>query len=176
MTFDESQQRRRFQEAWNAVKIARPVHYSLFTFGESILPYYLVCGKSPTAPVSVTQGEVRIERPMIITPENARPEFRNFFEDADEEGVMEFFVARTAHFSHLRLDNHSRTKQTVSDSMEATIARLNRKLDAEDEDRIAILTAPAKLGGVAVLRYAAERVWQSGPENIQELRERGFLP
>jgi hypothetical protein len=26
------------------------------------------------------------------------------------------------------------------------------------------------------LRYAAERVWNSAPDNIQELRERGFLP
>jgi len=26
------------------------------------------------------------------------------------------------------------------------------------------------------LRYAAERVWSSASDNIQELRERGFLP
>jgi len=29
---------------------------------------------------------------------------------------------------------------------------------------------------MAVLRYAAERVMASGPDNMQELRERGFLP
>ena len=32
------------------------------------------------------------------------------------------------------------------------------------------------LAGFAVFRYAAERVMKSAPENIQELRERGFLP
>ena len=34
----------------------------------------------------------------------------------------------------------------------------------------------AGLAGLAVLRYAAERIMQSAPDNIQELRERGFLP
>ena len=56
------------------------------------------------------------------------------------------------------------------------VARLNRQLGREDEDRVAILTAPHGLGGVAVLRYAAERILKSAPENIQELRERGCLP
>jgi hypothetical protein len=31
------------------------------------------------------------------------------------------------------------------------------------------------MGGIAIMRYAAERVWESAPGNIQELRERGFL-
>ena len=53
---------------------------------------------------------------------------------------------------------------------------LHRRLDDEEEDRVAILTAPQNLAGIAVLRYAAERVLKSAPDNIQELRERGFLP
>ncbi|MEZ6113719.1 MAG: hypothetical protein R3C99_22310 [Pirellulaceae bacterium] len=56
------------------------------------------------------------------------------------------------------------------------MARLNRQLDAEEEDRVAILTAPHGLAGIALMRYAAERVRESAPDNIQELRERGFLP
>ena len=54
--------------------------------------------------------------------------------------------------------------------------RINRKLDEEEEDRVAILTAPPGLGGVAVLRYCLERVAQSAPDNLAELRERGLLP
>jgi hypothetical protein len=56
------------------------------------------------------------------------------------------------------------------------VDKLNRQLDDEEEDRVAILTAPARLGRVAVLRYATEQVMRSAPENVQELRERGFLP
>ncbi|MFO0917667.1 MAG: hypothetical protein U0872_05055 [Planctomycetaceae bacterium] len=167
----------RFRAAWDAVEIARPVSYSLFTFGESDLPYFLVLdpGRSGEQ-VSITQGEVKITRPMIITPDNIHPEFENFFDNADEEELAQFLLTRTASFSHLRLDNRRGAKRIVSDSLEEAVAKLNRQLDADDEDRVAILTAPLPLAGLALFKYAAERVMKSAPDNITELRERGFLP
>lgn len=173
-SFDAEQ---RFHDAWNAVSIARPVHYSLFTFGESDLPYFLVLmARQVGKPVSVRQGLVKIQRPLIITPDNAEPEFENFFEGDSDEEIAQFMLARTASFSHLRLNNQRRSEQFVSDSVDEVVERLNRQLDADEEDRVAILTAPEALAGVAVLRYAAERVMQSTKDNITELRERGFLP
>jgi hypothetical protein len=177
MNFEDHDTGARFRNAWRAVAIARPVVYSLFTFGESNLPYYLIVDSSqPRQPVSVTQGEVKITRPLIITPGSARPELQGFFESHEFDDVVEFLLQRTAAFSHLKFANLHGATQIVSDSVDEVVSRLNHKLDAEDEDRVAILTAPYGWGGVAVLRYAAERVWQSAPDNIQELRERGFLP
>ena len=168
---------RRFHAAWDSVKIVRGVRYSLFTFGESDLSYYLVLsGLKPDQAVSVTQGDVKITRPLIIRPDNSPPEFENFFEDADDEDLAQFVMSRTASFSNLKLQNRAGSKRLVSDSVEETVAILTRKLDDEDEDRIAILTAPAELAGFAVLKYASERILQSIPDNIQELREKGFLP
>ena len=177
MLFDEQEQERRFRAAWGTVAICRPVHYSLFTFGESVLPYFLVLA-APQAgqTVSLTKGEVRITRPTIVTPDNARPEFRNFFEDGASDSLVQFLLARSAGFSHLKFANSSGPKRFVSDSVDEIVAKLNSQLDDEEEDRTAILTAPAECGGIALLRYAAERVWNSAPDNIQELRERGFLP
>jgi hypothetical protein len=177
VSFDDFEQESAFRQAWEAVCIARPVHYSLFTFGETTLPYFLVCeDRQASSPVTITQGEVRIKRPVIITPGQARPEFQDFFENPEEEGVVEFLLARTAKFSNLKFVNQRGARRAVTDSMEAAVEKLNRQLDDEEEDRVAILTAPSNLAGVAVLRYAAERVWSSAPDNIQELRERGFLP
>jgi len=177
MNFSEYDERRRFQQAWEAVQIARPVHYSLFTFGESDLPYFLVCGtRQASETVTITRGDVRITRPLIITPDNLRPEFRNFFENAEEGMLADFIMARTAAFSHLQFENEHGPARIVTDSVEEAVARLNRQLDSEEEDRVAILCAPAGLAGFAVFRYAAERVMKSAPDNIKELRERGFLP
>lgn len=177
MSFSDFEQEEMFFEAWQSVAIVRPVHYSLFTFGETVLPYYLVCGnREGTDPLSVRQGDVRIKRPMILTAENAQPEFHNFFESSEEEGFAEFLLARTAKFSNLKFLNQSRQQQVVYDSMDAAVDKINRRLDDDEEDRVAILTAPENLAGIAVLRYAAERVLKSAPDNIQELRERGFLP
>lgn len=176
-SFDNYSNEQRFRQAWEAVKIVRGVRYSLFTFGETDLPYYLILtGLNEDRAVSVTQGDVKITRPMILTPDSFQPEFEDFFEDTDDENLAQFVLARSASFSNLRLKNQSSSKRVVSDSVEETIAKLSKKLDREDEDRVAILTAPAALAGFAVLRYASERVLQSMPENIQELREKGFLP
>ena len=177
MDFDSYDHERQFREIWESVSIERPVHYSLFTFGESVLPYYLVCSaEKPSNPVSLTKGEIRITRPTIITPDSARPEFQNFFDEGEGDEMIDFLLARSAAFSHLRLNNTTTTKQRMSDNVEEVVDRLNRELDADEEDRVAILSAPKKLAGMAVLRYAAERVWSSAPDNVQELRERGFLP
>lgn len=174
---DDRNAEARFRAGWDAVGIARPVHYSLFTFGESDLPYFLVLQPSSAGhPVAIVRGEVKITRPLIVTPDNAEPELRDFFEDLADEQLARFLLARTASFSHLRLQNQSGPKRIVSDSVEEAVDRLNRQLDAEDEDRVAILTAPEHLSGLAVLRYATERVLQSAPDNITELREKGFLP
>ena len=177
MPFSSFDDERRFRDAWEAVRIERGVPYSLFTFGESKLPYFLVSGaRQPGTPVSIRQGEVKITRPLIITPDTARPEFRNFFEEAEEAEFIEFLLARSAAFSNLRFLNESSPARIVSDSVEEAVARLNQQLDDDEEEGVAILSAPPQLAGLAILKYAAERVTSSAPDNIQELRERGFLP
>lgn len=164
-------------DAWNAVRIERPVSYSLFTFGETLMPYYLVLGGETSKDlVKVRKGDVKVARATIITPDSLRPEFRNFFDDADFENMIEFLLARSAAFSNLKVSNQHGSDQIVSDSIEEAVNKLNRQLDDEEEEHVAILSAPLPLAGVAVLRYTAERIWQSTPGNLQELRERGFLP
>ena len=113
---------------------------------------------------------------MIYMPDNAPPEFHNFFEDETDQDLVRFLLARTARFGNMKFDNVVGSEQFVSDSVEEAVTKLNDKLDDEEEDRVAVLTAPAGLGGVAVLRYCLERVAESAPENVAELRERGFLP
>ncbi len=168
----------RFQAAWNAVRVVRDVPFSLFTFGESDLPYFLVCDGQDNRDglVSITRGEVKVTRPTIITPDNAGPEIRDFFDNDSDSAAASFLLARTAAFSNLKFSNHQGPAKIVTDSVEEACARLSRQLDAEEEDRVAILTAPKVFAGFAIFRYALERVRRSAPDNIQELRERGFLP
>lgn len=178
MSFSDFEQHLRFRQAWEAVEIARPVEYALFTFGGSELPYYLVVApRTPQSQVAISRGEVRITRPLIITPDNFEPEFADFFDD-DSDGLeaAAFFLKRTIALSNLKLQNRKGPAQIVTDSVEEAVARLNRQLDSEEEDRVAILCAPAALAGFAVFRYATERVIRSAPDNLRELRERGFLP
>lgn len=175
--FDDFEELRRMRAAWEAIRIVRPVQYSLFTFGESVLDYYLITeGQPPEKLVKVQRGEVKVTRPLIIRPGSDGPEFLNFFDGDDEGRAVEFLMSRTAAFSNLRFTNQVGPEKIVSDQVEEAIAKLQRQLDAEDEDRIAIISAPARLAGMAILKYTADRVVQSAPDNLQELRERGLLP
>lgn len=176
MNFDEYDWEQRMYELWNQVRIERPVHYSLFTFGESDLPYLLVTEPEDSGElVGIREGEIKITRPMIITPDNARPEFENFFEDDDGDRIARYLLQRSAAFSNLRFFNRGGEKRLMSDSTQEVLSRLNRRLDDEEEDRVAILVAPESLAGLALLKYATQRVVESAPDNVQELRERGFL-
>jgi hypothetical protein len=180
VNFDDFQREQMFRRLWESVRIERAVPYSLFTFGDSELPYFLVLGsRTPGDTVEVRQGEIKITRPLIVTADDDRPEFRNFFESADESssaGLVEFLLARTAGFSHLRFDNTSGPAKIVTDTVEEAVEQLGERLDREEEDRVAVLSAPPKMAGVALVKYATQRVVESAPDNVQELRERGFLP
>lgn len=177
MSFDDYNQEAQFRSAWDAVKIERSVEYSLFTFGDSDLPYFLVTHGTESEPlVNVREGRVNIAKPRIITPDTMHPEFRNFFESEEEYGYVEFLMARTAAFGNLKITNNEGPTRIVTDTVSEAVARLNKQLDDLEEEHTAILSAPLSLAGFAVLRYASERVMSSAPGNVQELRERGFLP
>ena len=165
-----------FRALWESVRIERGVEYSLFTFGDSDLPYFLVTQSSDDELVRVRKGQITISRARIITPDSARPEFQNFFAENEDFGIPDFLLARTAAFSNLKLSNQHTSEDIVTDTVEEAVDRLNRQLDAEEEDRVAILTAPAPLAGVALFKYASARVLESAADNLGELRERGFLP
>ena len=181
MDFDPFNHAAQLHALFQQVEIRRRVEYHLFTFGDSDLEYYLVeDGEEPGELVSVTRGEVGVTRPTILRPDS-RPELFGFFEELNEQlgglgGEIEFLMSRTAAFRDLKIENRQGESQIVSDSVEEAVAKLEKKLDNEEEDRVAILVAPHGLGPIAVFRYATERISVSAPGNIQELRERGFLP
>lgn len=175
--FDEFDQEQAFRKMWESVRIERGVSYSLFTFGDSDLPYFLVTPTNDNdGMVKVRKGQITISRARIITADSARPEFQDFFEENEDLGFANFLMARTAAFSNLKLSNKHSSEEIVTDTVEEAVDRLNARLDAEEEDRVAILVAPAGLSGFALLKYASHRVNESAADNLGELRERGFLP
>ena len=94
---------------------------------------------------------------------------------ADGEEVVRFLMSRGVTFGDLKLGHRRLKRGTIARSPERVVEQLQEEIVDED-DRTAILVAPHGLGGVALVRYAAECVMESAPGNIGELRERGFLP
>ena len=174
--FEDFERERHFHQLWESVRIERPVTFSLFTFGDSDLPYFLVTSAGTDDTVSVRQGQVTVSRARILTPDSMRPDVQDFFENADESGAAEFLMARTAAFSNLKLKNQQGSERVDTDTVDEAVDQLNRQLDREEEEHTAILSAPNGLAGLALFKYASQRILSSAPDNLQELRERGFLP
>ncbi len=175
---DPFESERVFRKMWDSIRIERESQYSLFTFGDSDLPYYLVVEPDEKRElVSVRKGSIHISRPMIIRPDFQRPEFENFFDDdvnpASE--AISYFLSRTAAFSNLRFSNRAGEEKLVSDNVEESISRLRQQLDDQEEVQVGIITTRMPLIGFALFKYAIQKVVKSTPDNIQELRERGFL-
>jgi len=105
-----------------------------------------------------------------------RPEFLDFFEDQDDDGLAAFLMTRAAAFSNMKLSNHRGSERIVTDTVQEAVDRLNKRLDDEEEEHVAILSAPAGLAGIALLKYASIRIADSAVDNLNELRDRGFLP
>ena len=93
----------------------------------------------------------------------------------DGEEVVRFLMSRGVKFGDLQVGHRRLKRGTVARSPERVVEQLKDEILDED-DRTAILVAPHGLGGVALVRYAAECIMDSAPGNIGELRERGFLP
>lgn len=165
----------RFRERWEAVRIVRNVPYTLFTFGDTDLPYALVLEPDdPAAPAGLVRGQITISRPQIITPGGDGPDFEGFFEDDDAAATL--LMARGVQIPRMRFANAARTEESAGADAETLIARVLGRLEEEDEDRIAVLAAPRGSAGTALIRYAVEKAAESTPENIGDLRDRGLLP
>ncbi|MFH5806604.1 hypothetical protein [Alienimonas sp. DA493] len=96
-------------------------------------------------------------------------------EGEDGEEVVRFLMSRGVKFGDLKVGHRRLKRGVIARSPERVVEQLKDEILDED-DRTAILVAPHGLGGVALLRYAAECIMESAPGNIGELRERGFLP
>ena len=178
---DPFAQQRRLAELMERIELPRPVRRSLFTFGDTDLPYVLIIEPGRDGQAELVAGTVKVTRPTILTPDS-QPQFFGFFEElADQAGVdladfVQFALQRTAAFERLRVANELGMPEKPGGGLEEVLDRVMRRLDDEEDEDTAVLTCPRGLGPLAVLKYAADRISRSAPDNVQELRERGFLP
>lgn len=172
---------RQFQRLMDRIKLARGVSRTLFTFGDSEIPYLLVFPPGDDGQAEVRPGRVKVSRPTILTP-SSEPEFFGLFEEmADEAGVdlsdfVQFALRRTAAFERLKVENESQLPSKPGGGVAEVVDRLNAKLDNEDDEDTSILIAPRGLGALAVLKLTGDRIQKSSEANVNDLRLRGFLP
>ena len=164
----------KFEEAWRKTKILRPVEKKLFTFGDTRLPYFLVAASlvNPGDTV-VRKGIVVVDRPIIYAPSPGHPLFEGFGEKGEQ--VAGLVIQRLMRLPPYKYKNEAARLYVASDPLDRVVARLNQKLDRDNDHLCVIIQTLADMWEVSLMRYVAERMIKSIPSNLRELRERGFL-
>ena len=166
--------RAKFEQAWGETEIIRSAHRTLFTFGDTRLPYIIVSESLVNKPdVVVREGEMVIKRPVIISADSGHPLFSGFG-DKDKE-LAGFLFQRLAYIPPYQYENSAASLSVLSEPLEAVIDKLRKKLDRRDDSNTAILKALADTWEISIMKYALEKMVKSTPSNITELKERGFL-
>lgn len=170
----EEKLKEKFEYVWKNTEVLKPAERTLFTFGDTGLPYVLVAKSLlREGDTVVREGEVITKRPLVLKPYANHPFFEGFGEHEEEMGL--FLIQRLAYIPPYKYTHGSKKVYVASEPIEAVIAKLRGKL-ARKEDRLtALVRGIADMWEVSVIKYAAEMMMKSLPSNITELKEKGML-
>jgi hypothetical protein len=165
--------------------VVRPPKERLATFGPTSVHYYLVTeplyadmfeGKRETV---VREGKLTWERPRIVTPYYLTKFFEGFSEDAKRYAEM---IARDygphnplVQYFH---KNEPKKLSIVSDSMDAVINRINKRLDRKKDPLSTIIKGIDELWDISLVKFASDVAFYSFfymGGIMQELESKGFL-
>ena len=164
----------KFEYVWKNTEILKVAERTLFTFGDTGLPYlFLARSLTKDTDTVVREGEVTVKRPLVIKPHPDHPIFEGFGEHEEELGM--FLIQRLAYIPPYKYTHGSKKIYVSSESIGTIIGKLRRRLEREDNRLTALIRGTADMWEVSVMRYAAEMMIKSLPSNLTELKERGLL-
>jgi hypothetical protein len=167
----------RFRKILQQIQVVRSPRHRLATFGDTAINYYLVTDVPGLTDRSrLRMGQVRAERPALITPQGLRERFSGFGDEA-----LDYVNWLTSRYGDalrgLEYNFRNETEKTSLElvSPENLIQRLTNEVDHSGEFRQAILRGSDQLWELSIMKLIVEETLTSFASNIQELKERGFL-
>lgn len=170
------------QDAWERAlkntEIVRARVLPLSPTQATALPYILL---SPAGSKTlVRQGEVTVESPAIVLPQNM-PQFEGFdFEkemQIDGEFLKSFFLVRGVRFPSLKYQNKQGAAETFEGHLPSAVEHFANRLQREENVHAGLLTGPSETWPLSVLVFVCGQVVRSADGDIRRFLEGGqFLP
>jgi hypothetical protein len=167
----------RFRKIFEQIQVVRAPHRRLATFGESAISYLLVTDVPGLSDRSrLRSGQVRAERPALITSQKIKERFSGFGEES-----LDYVNWLTSRYGDaLRGLEYNFKNETESTKLEllppdALVHRLTNESDETGESRPAILRSSDHLWELSIMKLIVEETLSSFASNMQELTERGFF-
>jgi len=166
-----------FVEALRQTRILRPPKHSLSTFGSTGVRYVLLSGLTDLPErCRIREGEVKAERPKILTPDIWKERFQGFgenasdYQEAFEQSYGDAFRGLEYSFRN-ELRNTSLEQAPLAEVTERTL----KVMENEDAARTALLQGPDGSWPLSIMKFIVDISLRSFPANMRELDERGMF-
>lgn len=168
-----------FQYAVENTHVIRAPEQRIQTFGNTSFRFFLVTELMDSVnKVRVRDGRLQAERPQIITPGYVQRQLLEGF----GEKAGEFLEWLQHHSNDLAILKYgfqfkktSISEETVHCPLEDVVGRLKEEVDRRGDPMSAIIQGVDEGWEVCLLKFAADMIQQSAPDNLGDWKKRGLL-
>jgi hypothetical protein len=169
-----------FQYAIENTRVVRAPEQRIQTFGTTSFRFFLVSELMDSVnQVRVRDGRLHAERPLLITPEHLRPHaLEGFGEKAEEflgwlrEHAPRDLAILKYGFQFKKTDI---SEELVHCPLRDVVGRLNEELTRRADPMSVLIEGVDEGWEVCLLKFTADLIQQSAPENLGDWKRRGLL-
>ncbi len=165
-----------WEKALKGTEIVRPRVQPLQTFEATHLPYIFLAESFVNAGDTVVRkGEIVVEKPAIILPQNL-PQFEGFeFEKefpSEHDFLSTFFVVRGIKFPSMRYNNKTDSLDIREGKMRGTIEHYLHELQKKEDVSTGLLVGPEDCWQFSVLIFICSQILKQSDGDIRKLFDR----
>ncbi|MBU1061845.1 MAG: hypothetical protein KJ957_04135 [Candidatus Omnitrophica bacterium] len=164
-----------WEKALKATKIMRPRAQNLQTFSDTNLSYIFLSKALVNAgDTIVRKGEVLVEKPAIVLPDNL-PQFEGFdfgkgF-DFNQDTVTNFLLVRGVSFPSMRYNNKTHILDVYDGHIDKAVAYYSDELQRKEDVSAGLIVGTEDCWQFSVMIFICMQVARSANNDIRELFE-----
>jgi hypothetical protein len=165
-----------WDKAQKKTEVVRGRAKGLFTFARTDVSYIFLAESAVNdGHVVVRKGEVAVEKPMIVLPENM-PQFEGFeFEeemDVDMDTVQTFFLMRGLRLPSFKYNNLVQELELEEGALSKVTEKYKKYLEKEENVNTALITGPEDCWQFSILLYVGALIGRCARADIINLMDK----
>lgn len=162
-----------WETALRKTEIIRPRVQPLSASATTCLPYIFLAESAVNqGDTVVRRGEVLVEKPAIILPQNF-PQFEGFEADNeitfDSDLVTSFLLVRGIRFPSMKYNNRTHSLDVREGKLQSAIDFYKNQLQREENITTGLVAGPEDCWQFSVLIYTGSQILKTAQKDIQRL-------
>jgi len=163
----------KWEKALKKTEIVRSRVKPLMTFEATRMPYILLSESSVNpGDTAVRKGEVTVEKPSLIMPENI-PHFEGFeFDkepDSDEDMLVNFLLVRGVRFPSYNYNNQTLSLDVYEGGLSDAIGHFSDRMQKEENVHAGLIAGPEDCWQFSLIIFICSMVVRSADNDVRRL-------